>query len=267
MLEAEPNGEAVARAARERSEQERATTGATTRRCVNPRSLSCIGRAAVVTPPSTGRHVNRGGTRVQQRSGSRPERSTRRQHIVHQQDATARHSGTGNEARPGEPLSPSSARLHSSADPAQQPPRTPSQRLASGSRQHLRLVEPPRPPMRRRRRRPRHQLDRYRPRTRAFARRGKVSQRQRVSQPASNSPLAPVLQRMDELAPHPVMGEQQRRRDGTRHHRRLRISKCLNTSGTGAPPQRPAPRTANLEQHAPDRRCPASLRRRDFLRQ
>jgi len=39
MLEAEPDGEAVARAARERSEQERETTGDAMARFLDPRML------------------------------------------------------------------------------------------------------------------------------------------------------------------------------------------------------------------------------------
>ena len=264
MLEAEPNGEAVARAARERSEQERETTGSTTRRCATPRGLLRVGRAAVVTPPSARRNMHRRSPRLQQRPSSRPQRRPRRQHIVHQQDATPSDPSTGNEARPSEPLSPPSPRLYSSANPAQQPPRPRPQRPASSPRQHLRLIEPTRPPMRRRSRRPRHQLDRCRPRTRISLRRGEVGQRQRVTQPAGNGALPPVLECMNELPPHPIVGEQERRRTGPRHHRRLRINKRLDARPARTPAQRPTPRTANLEQHAPDRTRSETSTPREF---
>ena len=223
-----------------------------------------IGRAAVVTPPSARRNMHRRGPRLQQRPGSRPQRRPRRQHIVHQQDATPSDTGTNNEARPSQPLSPPSTRLHCSANAAQQPPRPHPQRLASSPCQHLRLIEPPRPPMRRRSRRPRHQLDRCRPRTRISLRRGEVGQRQRVTQPAGNGALPPVLECMNELPPHPIVGEQERRRTGPRHHRRLRINKRLDACPTRAPAQRPTPRTANLEQHAPDRTRSETSTTREF---
>ena len=223
-----------------------------------------IGRAAVVTPPGARRNMHRRRPRLQQSRSSRPQRRARRQHIVHQQDATSGDPSTGDEARPSQPLGPPSPRLHCSANPAQQPPRPRPQRPASSPRQHLRLIEPTRPPMRRRRRRPRHQLDRCRPRTGASPCRSKVGQRQRVPQPAGNSALPPVLERMNELPPHPVMRKQERRRTGPCHHRRLRINKRLDTPRTRAPAQRPTPRTANLEQHAPDRTCSETSTTKEF---
>ena len=221
-----------------------------------------IGTDAVATPSSTRCHMDCRRTGIGQRSRRCAQRGTGGDHVVHQQNPASRRAGAALEARTRQPCLPARARLCRPADPPQQPHRTHAQRLGGGPRQRLRLIKPPRPPVRPGGRRPGDGVD-----ARCLISRAQMSKRQRITQPPGNGPLTPVLQRMNELTPDVIVREQQRDRVCARNRRRSRINKRLDTPRTRAPPQCATARAAHFEQHAPDRRTSPARRRSGFLAQ
>lgn len=205
-------------------------------------------RDAVATPSCTRCHMDGGSTGTLQRSGRRRQRGPGREHIVDEQYPATRRTRTACEARPGQPRRAPGARLCGRSDTPQQPRRSDLQRLGGGTRQRFCLVEPAGSAMSCRRRRPGDCVNAHGCGRRCHA---QVGERERVPQPPGDRALAAVLESVDELAPDPRVGEQQRDRVCTVHRRGLGRLKCFHARSAGAPTQQPAAGASHLEQHGP----------------
>ena len=213
---------------------------------------------AVATPSCTRCHMDGGGTGTLQRSGRRRQRGPGREHIVDEQYPATNRTRSAYEARPGQPRRTSGARLRGRSDTPQQPRRTDLQRLGGGTRQRFCLIETAGSAMSGRRRRPgdcvnlrrlcRRSVNLHRRSQRC---RAQVGERERISQPPGDRALAAVLERVNELAPDPRVGEQQRDRVCTGHRRRLGRLQCFHACSAGTPTQLPAAGAPHLEQHGP----------------
>ena len=233
---------------------------------------------AVTTPSSTRCHMDGLCPRTHQRSRCRSQRGAGGDHVVHEQDPASASARAAFKARTCQSHFAAGTRLRCRTDAPEQLRRTHSQRPSRAAGQCLGLVEAARAAMCCSRRRPGDHVDRSGVDRSGVNRsgvnrcavnrggidrggvnrgggvtRGKMCQRQRVAQPAGNGPFAPVLERMNELAPDIVVGEQQRDRLRTRNPRRLRIGERCDAPRTRTPSQRSAARASNLKQHPPDR--------------
>ena len=219
-------------------------------------------RGTVVTPPSTRCHVHGGCARIQQRSGRGAQRRPGGEHVIDKQNPAPRDTNACIETGTVETFGSAGARLCSRADPPQQPRRAHTQRLGGCSRQRLSLVKAARAAVSCRRRRPGDCVDARRQSRRCvdrpLCRRCEVCEGERFAEPSCDGSLAPVLERMDELATDAVVREKQGDRFGTRYRRRLGIAQCPDALSARAPSQRVAARTAHFEQHDADRRCAAA---------
>ncbi len=212
---------------------------------------------AVTTPSSTRCHMDGLCPRTHQRSRCRSQRGAGGDHVVHEQDPASAGARAAFKARTCQSHFAAGARLRCRTDAPEQLRRTHSQRPSRAAGQCLGLVEAARAAMCCGRRRPgdcvnRCVVDRCGVDRCGGVPRGKMCQSQRIAQPAGNGPFAPVLERMNELAPDIVVGEQQRDRLRTRNPRRLRIGERCDAPGAGTPPECLAPRTPHLKQHPLD---------------
>ncbi len=229
-------------------------------------------RGTVVTPPSTRCHMHGGCARIQQRSGRGAQRRPGGEHVIDKQNPAPRDTNACIETGTVETFGSAGARLCSRADPPQQPRRAHTQRLGGCSRQRLSLVKAARAAVSCRRRRPGDCVDARRQSRRCvdarrqsrrcvdrpLCRRCEVCEGERFAEPSCDGSLAPVLERMDELATDAVVREEQGDRFSTRYRRQLGIAQCPDALSARAPSQRVAARTAHFKQHDADRRCAAA---------
>ena len=220
-------------------------------------------RGTVVTPSSTRCHVHGGCASIQQRSGRGAQRRPGGEHVIDKQDPAPCGTNPSTETGTVEAFGSAGARLCLRADPPQQPRWAHTQRLGGCSRQRLSLIKAARAAVRCRRRRPGDCVDARRQRRRCVdarrqRRRCEVCEGERFSEPSCDGSLAPVLERMDELATDAIVREEQGDRFSTWYRRRLGIAQCPDALSARAPSQCVAARTAHFEQHDADRRCAAT---------